>query len=387
MGFIKKFSETRATLIDAIKKDKITLHTCFNEKCTKTYQNTKYGKVCGYCQQFYCNDHNTNFIKTEEGLSCPICMEKIEKLKARETVLDWFKDPTGNLVPISECRQQNSAVIEPDQALTDVYLQFDHVDKHYEVYTREYDVKYYVNLLGESNSALSDMIVGKKKSKKPFRLSDKAVRSLFEILQYDRLSRFSHLYIWVLESIIHSSALGDLQFLKVLLNPPGQKLSLPKSTPMVRVCSHCDTMLLRQEIDERIVHDDFKKKECTYCERPLETTLRARKAIRVELDIKTTRPKLGVRSDVFMLGILYKLKPVHMKLSAQSMEFLWLNYQNLYDDKRIGPLSMNFKIQDLLAYYQGKLLLEGVITEIGPIVLQVTEWRSVELFPEDLIIF
>ncbi|HEY0089548.1 MAG TPA: hypothetical protein VGB37_11935, partial [Candidatus Lokiarchaeia archaeon] len=171
---------------------------------------------------------------------------------------------------------------------------------------------------------------------------------------------------------------GRHYFLDLILGVPGKKVKLAKRSP-VKACKACDAMLLRYTYNWVVQCDDLREKACPYCKKPLEIIERERKYEEVELDFNAKDCHVtGTNSQI---GILYRGRPIKATVKVASLRNFFMNFQNLFPARAIGPLDVAI---DIVKSRKGFNLLRTIepSSPLGEI-----EWRPVVLFPEDLIAY
>lgn len=197
------------------------------------------------------------------------------------------------------------------------------------------------------------------------------MQNLLSVIQNNKMQAFSDLSIWVLESIANYKGQSPHYYLKVLVNEPGAPIKIPKAKKQVPVCKQCDTMLLRYSFHNVIQQDDLVKTTCPYCKQPLEIIYRKNKPIKVQFNFEEVGCSVG--STRAQIGIIYEGIPIKSTINPAGIENVIKNYQKLFDREILGP----FKLE-----IQGKSVEDFI-----PIIIKTMEWRSADLYPEDLLAF
>ncbi|MHA1520346.1 MAG: pentapeptide repeat-containing protein [Promethearchaeota archaeon] len=342
--------------------------TC--SQCGKSFHNRLQGKFCTSCMKWHCisclkeparSYDNWDYLQwnKENPWTCKYCVSP--SVSSAKTVIP------GDISKIERA-------ITPNDELTDFYIRMGHVEKNY--YYGHYDIKYYIHYTDKDRKT-SQSLVFKEEGKRsktinnPFYLSETGLKNLFSIIQNNKMQVFSDLSIWVLENIANYKGQDPHYYLKVLVEEPGKPIKIPKAKKKIPVCKHCDVMLLRYSFHNIIQQNDLIEKTCPYCKEPLEIEYRKNKLVKVQFNFKETKCSVGLTRG--QIGIMYNGLPIKSTVNPAGIENVVKNYQRLFDNNVIGPFKLEL----------GGKNIENFI----PIVIQGIEWRSADLYPEDLLAF
>nr|MDO8087520.1 hypothetical protein [Candidatus Sigynarchaeum springense] len=202
--------------------------------------------------------------------------------------------------------------------------------------------------------------------------------NLMQMIQKSAKEYFSSVKFFVIESTVQYQDGLVHQYLKPVLNEPGQPTSIPKSGRKVHACAACDAMLLRFSFNWVFQNDDFKLDTCPYCKAPLKTIERRPKLVAVFLDPDAKGCVITGTNN--QIGAIYNGVPVKLTVKVKSMMHFLQNYEHLFANNVIGPLDLQFSTRpkSSLVYLRDSKFSQF---ERG------VEWRPVVLYPEDLIAF
>jgi hypothetical protein len=266
-------------------------------------------------------------------------------------------------IPIQEYLSESKSV-NANSKLSNVFMKFTQYDSEYNVWDKKYDVKYNV-MIGNNEG---EFMNGN------YTLTRSGFQALMKLIQTNKLSTFSDLYILVLEEIAKYKKGTDIHYyLKIILDKPGVAPSIPKVKKKVPVCRECDSMLLRFGFKWKIQRDDLNAKTCPYCRKPLEKEERYRKLIKVALDFD--EEGCIVDETRAQIGIIYNDIKLKSTLNPKGIADYLSNYQALFTNNTMGPLVVSFG---------RKHTIKGIQADI---IAEIIEWRPACLFPEDLVAF
>ena len=262
--------------------------------------------------------------------------------------------------PIESYLKNNQKVKVGDQ-ISNCYLTINNYKTKY--YDGEYSATYFLSVCNAVGKSLG----------KEFKLSESGLKDLMGIIQTNKLKRFSEVGILMLEEIAKYNKGADIHYyLKVIIDKPGVKPTIPRTKKKIPVCKECDLMLLRYGFRWKIQRDDLKEKNCPYCGKPLITDNRLRKLVKVNLDFNEENCTIGeTRAQI---GVLYHNQSIKSTINAQGIFHYLQNYQYNFENNAIGPV--------VITTQNGRPLK---LIKIKPsVILDFLEWRPATLFPEDL---
>ena len=252
--------------------------------------------------------------------------------------------------------------IDSKSKVGNAFLRFNRYDSNFNVWDNNYTVSYEVKIGNMEGELLSNN----------FTLSKAGFQSLMTLIQNNKLSLFSELYILVLEEIAKYKKGTDIHYyLKVILDEPGIAPSIPKVKKKVPICKECDTMLLRFGFQWKIQRDDLNTKNCPYCNKPLVKEERYRKLIKVAIDFE--EENCVVDETRAQIGMVYNGTKIKSTINPKGIGDYIKNYQSLFNNNIIGPLVLSFNDVQQISGVEAGIVLEKI------------EWRPACLFPEDLV--
>jgi len=201
---------------------------------------------------------------------------------------------------------------------------------------------------------------------------------LMALIQKSAKEYFSSVKFFTIESTVQYQDGLVHQYLKPVLNEPGQPTKVPKGGRLVQACASCDAMLLRFSFNWVFQNDDFKLHDCPYCKAPLKIIERKPKLVPVFLDPDATGCIVTGTNN--QIGVIYNNVVVKLTVKVKAMLHFLQNYARLFPNNVIGPLDVRFQIKPR----SKALSIQDVKFskfERG------IEWRPVVLYPEDLIAF
>ncbi len=255
---------------------------------------------------------------------------------------------------------KNSLKVKVGDQISNCYLTINDYKTKY--YDGDYSADYYVSVNDSEG----------KKLGREFKLNEIGLIDLMNIIQTNKLKRFSEVGILMLEEIAKYKKGTDIHYyLKVILDRPGAKPTISRTRKKIFACKECDIMLLRYGFRWKIQKDDLKENNCPYCAKLLIKESRLRKLIKVNLDFKEKNCSVGeTRAQI---GVLYHNQSIKSTINAQGIFHYLQNYQSNFENNAIGPF--------VISTQNGRPLK---INSIKPsLMLDILEWRPVTLFPED----
>nr|MDO8113621.1 hypothetical protein [Candidatus Sigynarchaeota archaeon] len=221
--------------------------------------------------------------------------------------------------------------------------------------------------------------------------NSKALGMLMGEIQGHKENQFLDVKFFVLESSVQYKANEPIHYyLKPILNEPGKKTRVGKESRDVPACKSCDAMLLHYSFEWKVQRDDiptyesdgtFKagpvsSKMCPYCGKPLEVIGREPRVVPVLLDFKATGCSiLGSNNQI---GATYNGLPVNLTVKVKGMFNFLQNYQAQFKNGVMGPLDI------YMEWHTDRANAREI--QFGELPAMIT-WRSVVLYPEDLIAF
>jgi hypothetical protein len=199
---------------------------------------------------------------------------------------------------------------------------------------------------------------------------------LMNLIQSNAFKYYHEIRVLCAEATVQYGTKPIHYYLSPILGSPGEVTRVPKGKHPVLACQECDHMLLRFSFNWKMIRDDPALSTCPYCGQPLVAVERPRKIVETTLDFGTK--DCITRGTNNQLGLLYGGLSVHATTKVRGLLYFLQNYQNLYPNNVIGPLTTWFKQKE------GRITFKNC--EAQPTLEQV-EWRSAILIPEDYIAF
>ncbi len=275
----------------------------------------------------------------------------------------------NTLIDLSEPSSITREITSED-TLTHVYLKIIDYER-----TRE-DAQFYAELYAPTGKIAHRLMFQNQIPMQVVGISGAQIQPLLQAIQTGKTNRFSRLTMFAQETSIKYANESPNYYLNLIINEPGQKITIKNSKRNVIACQACNTMLLRYSFNWIFQREDDKTALCPYCNHPLTIIKRPGKIIPIYLDYSAEN--LEFTPTNYQIGALYQNVSIKMTIKVLALYHFFLNLQNVSYINLLGPFDLSFSLQ------QNKVFINQLaISESN----KPLEWRSAVLFPEDLIAF